>query len=87
VNLENPHPERSDLEFINSMMLIEDFNPGQDCKLILYLYLIVRYFAYTDSVFYMANDREIKLFPLVDDVEQGEFIHVKRDSLDVATIT
>lgn len=88
VNLENPHPEQNNLEQKNSMILIEDFTGNPDCIIYYYTYyIIVRYFAYSDSVFYMASSEEIKLFPLVDDVEKGEFIQMRPPEEEVATIT
>ena len=62
------------LENGNSTILVEDFLEGdRECK---HLYLITitidKYLAYNDSVFYVSSSKQMKLFTLVDDVEEGQ---------------
>lgn len=47
---------------------------------------IVQYLAYNDSVFYIANHEEIKLFPIVDDLSFGEKYEVIPDRSEIFSI-
>lgn len=76
------------LENGNSTILVEDFLEGdRECK---HLYLITitidKYLAYNDSVFYVSSSKQMKLFTLVDDVEEGQEQRISPEESEIATI-
>lgn len=57
---------------------------------ILKTYLLIsfldNYFAFHNGIFYLANKHELKLFELIDNLNENEVRKVKVNSKNVATI-
>jgi hypothetical protein len=45
-----------------------------------------KYLAYHNSMFYIGSKTDIKLFTLVDDIEEGSELRVSPDESEVAVI-
>lgn len=74
------------LENQNSTYLIQDFVKNSECNPSILNKRVDKYLAYLDSIFYVGSKQDVKLFTLVDDIEEGSVLTVNPEESEIAII-